>query len=123
MALAAARYRTTPVIADADPNVALTSILLKDQGVSIRWMRQALGTFAEGGDSNAAVLETLGVFFATGQNYSRTAELLGVHRNTVRHRVARFEAQRGIAGQQTSIEQLDPLEVALALRIHDTFEG
>lgn len=123
VALAAARYRTTPVIADADPNVALTSILLKDQGASVRWMRQVLGTFAEGGDSNAAVRETLGVFFATGQNYSRTAELLGVHRNTVRHRVARFETQRGDPGQQASIDQLDPLEVALALRIHDTFEG
>lgn len=115
VALSSNRYRHAPVVADSDPNVALTSILLKDQGESVRWMRRVLGRFAGPGEANSSVRETLRVFFASGQNYSRTAELTGVHRNTVRHRVARFEEeQRGAA-------QLDPLEVALALRIHDVF--
>lgn len=115
VALAASRYRTVPVIADADPYVALTSILLKDQVASVNWMKRVLGSFAGPGEANAAVRETLRVFFATGQNYSRTAELTGVHRNTVRHRVARFEAER------KATMDLDPLEVALALRIYETF--
>ena len=114
VALAAKKYRNVQVIADADPNVALTSILLRDQTASIRWMHRVLGKFAGPGDSNAAVRDTLDVFFSTGQNYSRTAELLGVHRNTVRHRVVRFEEESG------GVSQVDPLEVALALRIHDT---
>jgi DNA-binding PucR family transcriptional regulator len=117
VALAAARFRAAPVVADADAHVALTSILLKDRYASLSWMRRVLGTFAGGGEANAAVRETLRVFFESGQNYSRTAELTGVHRNTVRHRVARFEAQRGGA------QAVDPLEVALALRIHDTFDA
>lgn len=109
------RYRRVQVVADSDPNVALTSILLKDQAESVRWMRRVLGKYAGTGDSNAAVRETLRVFFASGQNYSRTAELTGVHRNTVRHRVSRFEES------QREAQHFDPLEVALALRIHDVF--
>lgn len=115
VALAASRYRDAPVIADADPYVALTSILLKDQAASLNWMKRVLGSYAGPGEANASARATLRVFFATGQNYSRTAELTGVHRNTVRHRVARFEEER-----QKALN-LDPLEVALALRIHDTF--
>ena len=114
VALNAKKFREVPVIADTDQNVALTSILLKDQAGSLRWMRRVLGKFAGAGESNAAVRQTLDVFFSTGQNYSRTAELLGVHRNTVRHRVVRFEQQRRAS------EAVDPLEVALALRIHAT---
>ncbi len=115
VALSSNRYRLAPVVADADPNVALTSILLKDQPQSVQWMSRVLGRFAGPGDANEAVRETLRVFFASGQNYSRTAELTGVHRNTVRHRVARFEAE------QPSEQHFDALEVALALRIHDIF--
>lgn len=114
VALNAEKYRGVAVIADADRSVALTSLLLKDQVASIRWMRRVLGKFAGPGENNAAVRKTLDVFFSTGQNYSRTAELLGVHRNTVRHRVVRFEEQRRAS------DAVDPLEVALALRIHDT---
>lgn len=115
VALSSNRYRQAPVVADSDPNVALTSILLKDQSESVRWMRRVLGRYAGPGEANSAVRETLRVFFASGQNYSRTAELTGVHRNTVRHRVARFEEEQRGAGP------LDPLEVALALRIHEVF--
>lgn len=115
VALAAHRYRAAPVIADADPYVALTSILLKGQAASLSWMKRVLGSYAGPGEAVASTRETLRVFFATGQNYSRTAELTGLHRNTVRHRVARFESQH--------VESMafDPLEVALALRIHETF--
>lgn len=115
VALSSKRYRRAPVVADSDPNVALTSILLKDQAESVRWMKRVLGRYAGEGEANGAVRETLRVYFASGQNYSRTAELTGVHRNTVRHRVARFEEDQRGAGA------LDPLEVALALRIHDVF--
>lgn len=115
VALSSNRYRHAPVVADADPNVALTSILLKDQNQSVQWMTRVLGRFAGHGEANESVRETLRVFFASGQNYSRTAEITGVHRNTVRHRVARFEAE------QSGAQQFDPLEVALALRIHDVF--
>lgn len=120
VALSSKLYRAAPVVADSDPNVALTSILLKDQAESVRWMKRVLGRYAGAGEPNNAVRETLRVFFATGQNYSRTAELTGVHRNTVRHRIARFEADRVSDGRAGS-DPVDPLEVALALRIHDVF--
>ena len=70
VALSSNRYRQAPVVADSDPNVALTSILLKDQGESVRWMRRVLGRYAGPGEANGAVRETLRVFFASGQNLS-----------------------------------------------------
>lgn len=117
VALTAGRYRSVPVVSDADPNIALASILLRDQPATLAWMRQVLGAIAEPGETNAAVRETLRVFYATGRNSSRTAELTGVHRNTVHRRVTRFEA--GHPGSAST----DELEVALALRVYDTFVG
>ena len=117
VALTPGRYRSVPVIADVDPNVALTSLLIKDQPATLTWMRHVLGPFAGTGPANEEVRETLRVYYATGQNVSRTAEITGVHRNTVRRRVSRFEDSR------SSDEQVEPLEIALALRMHETFGG
>lgn len=114
VALASRGHRSKPVVADSDKSVALTSILLKDHQASLTWMRKVLGEFAGDGEASRAMRETLRCFYASGENYSRTAEMLGVHRNTVRHRIERFEASRAAA------DGLDPLEVALALRVHDT---
>ena len=45
----------------------------------------------------------------------RTAEALGLHRNTVRQRIAKLENDRaGFRG--------DALQIALALRVYDDFD-
>ncbi len=113
----AMRGRRGSVIADTDANVGLLSLLLKDRQASLAWMHRVLGPFAEAGAGNEAMRETLAEFYDSGQNYSQTAERLGVHRNTVRHRIARFEQAGGRS------YDVDPLEVALALRIHGTLDG
>ncbi|MEZ3157502.1 helix-turn-helix domain-containing protein [Microbacterium sp. BWR-S6Y] len=49
--------------------------------------------------------ETVAACYAADKKAVRTAEQLGVHRNTVRQRVDRFEASVGARG-------VDPLQVA-----------
>jgi hypothetical protein len=53
-----------------------------------------------------AILDTLDRLLANDQNVAATAEALGVHPNTVRHRVKRFEELTGasIGEHQTAIE-------------------
>ena len=54
-------------------------------------------------------------YYAQGENAVRTAEALGLHRNTVRQRIAKLENDRaGFRG--------DALQIALALRVYDDFD-
>lgn len=111
VALSTARFGRARSIAYGDPDVALASLMLKDAAATSAWVAEVLGPLASAEPAQRVIRETLGTYFASGGNHMRTAELLGVHRNTVRQRVARFEAEQK--------RPIDPLEVALALRVHD----
>jgi len=57
--------------------------------------------------------QTLAAYFASGENVTRTAEQLHLHRNTVRHRIQLFE--------DSEVGATDPIEIALAIRLYDAF--
>jgi hypothetical protein len=52
---------------------------------------------ASGSKQDAALVATVRAYLDTGGDVGRAAALLGVHRNTVRYRVSRFEAITGLA--------------------------
>ena len=112
VALGAQRYREERLVAFGDPDVGFLSLIMHDTKSALIWTREVLGDVALGGESNAALRETLATFYASGENVSKTAELLGLHRNTVRQRVGRFEVGRGT-------KRINGLEISLALRLFE----
>lgn len=115
LALTDGYYGNAAVIGYSDPRVALAAMLFNDKETAMEFMRKVLGTLAGPDAANAKIRETLRIYYASGRNASYTAEATGVHRNTVRRRVAAFEERLG------GTEHIDELEAALALRIHSLF--
>ncbi len=113
--LSSPRYRSTAVVSHADPHIALVALLLKDAAATRVWIREVLGPLADSGEQNRIARETLATYYAHGENAVRTAEALGLHRNTVRQRIAKLEKDRaGCRG--------DALQIALALRVYDDLD-
>lgn len=112
VALETHHYQSAPSVAFSDPNVALLSLVMNDLPGAVSWMKEVLGPLAEPGEANAVLRETLSHFYITGENFTRTAEHLGLHRNTVHQRVSKFDSTRGD-------RHVDTLELALALRLFE----
>lgn len=112
VALGARRYREERLVAFGDPDVGFLSLIMHDTKSARIWAREVLGDVALDGEANEALRGTLATFYANGENASKTAELLGLHRNTVRQRVERFEAGRGT-------KRINGMEVSLALRLFE----
>ncbi len=110
VALGTQRYREDRIVSFGDPDVGILSLMMHDPKGALTWTRNVLGPIASCGEANAAMRDTLATYYATGGNISRTAEELGLHRNTVRQRVGRFEQDRGARPQNS-------LEISLALRL------
>lgn len=112
VALGAQRFRESQLVAFSDPDVGFLSLLMHDTKSALTWTQEILGPIAASGEQHAALRETLATFYATGENSSKTAEILELHRNTVRQRVARFEQERGGA-------PVNGMEISLALKLFD----
>ncbi|KAM9861747.1 CdaR family transcriptional regulator [Leucobacter sp. BZR 635] len=110
VALGTQRYREERLVAYGDPDVGVLSLIMHDPKGALTWTRNVLGPVAGCGEANAAMRETLAAYYASGGNISRTADELGLHRNTVRQRVGKFELDRGNRPQNS-------LEISLALRL------
>lgn len=117
VALVTRTQRGRAVIAESDQGVGFTALLIKDRGATLAWMRRVLGPFAGPGEANEAMRQTASAFFESEQNHTFTAQRLGVHRNTVRHRIDRFRKDRIEAGR------FDPTEITLALRLYEALGG
>jgi DNA-binding PucR family transcriptional regulator len=102
--------RVPAAVSFGDEGVAIVSLLARDLAATRAWVSEVLGPLAVDDGSNAALRETMRTFLLTGDNYSRTAELLVLHRNTVKYRVTKVLDERG-----GSIDA-DRLDVALALQ-------
>lgn len=107
-------HQDMAVITYGDVDVALLAILLREPQMTEAWVRSVLGPFAAVGMRNLQMRQTLAAHFGTGENFSRTADVLGVHRNTVARRVARFAEEAG----KSNVSGLD---IALAVRLYDVF--
>jgi putative transposase len=57
-------------------------------------------------DSGETLCDTVGIFLASGESISRTAEHLSIHVNTLRYRLTRFEQVTGasLSSADTKIE-------------------
>jgi hypothetical protein len=98
-----------PVIAYADQWVRAAGILGSDLEQTRMLVRTALGPLACDDDYHARLRETLLAFLSTSSNYTTAAQLLSMHKNSVKYRVAKAEEKRG------SPVDRDRLEVELAL--------
>ena len=118
VATSAAHQHSRAVVASNDPEVGLLAIMLQNREMTAMWLEQILGEFSAPGKSNASMRETLQVYYATNLNLSRTADILGVHRNTVKRRIDQFEQTL-----QRSTRSESSIELALALRLHETLSS
>ncbi|MGW0705801.1 PucR family transcriptional regulator [Streptomyces sp. NPDC002643] len=100
-----------PVVSFGDQGVAIVSLLAKDMDSTRRWVHEVLGPLARGDDHTAELRRTLHAFFSTGENYGKAAELLNVHRNTVKYRVSKVLDSPGLTSAH------DRTDIALALQI------
>ncbi|WP_205695625.1 CdaR family transcriptional regulator [Conexibacter sp. SYSU D00693] len=98
----------------------LVTLLSRDPDASTRFVRRVLGPLADPTPAGARARHTLEAYLASGMSPSRTADHLGVHRNTVAYRVRALEEQlpalRGHAGDWAAFADRR-LELELALRL------
>lgn len=117
-ATVAREHRTPPTGAVAVyEDFELVALLSRDPAARDRFVRRVLGPLADDTRDARRARETLRVHLACGSSPSRTADRLGVHRNTVAYRLA------GVRDRLGGLDLADPaqtarrLEVELALRV------
>jgi hypothetical protein len=97
------------VIAYTQPEVAAAGLLATDLEQARMLVRGTLGALATDDPPRARLRATLLAFLSTACNYTATAELLTMHKNSVKYRISRAEEERGVPIGD------DRLEVELAL--------
>lgn len=97
--LAVASGEATPVMGFGDEGVAITAMLAGDLDSARAWISEVLGRLAQDNEGAGVLRETLRVFYLTGESYTDTAEIMRLHRNTVKYRVSRaLELRDGPTG-------------------------
>lgn len=99
----------THAIGYGERGVAIASMLVRDLESARQWIVEVLGPLAIDGEAEARARETLRVFLSTGRSYAQTSEQLMLHRNSVKYRINKLEAERG---KPLDGDRLD-LEIAL----------
>lgn len=101
----------THAIGFGERGVAVASMLVRDLDAARQWIAEVLGPLAVDGPAEARMRETLRVFLGTGGSYAQTSEQLMLHRNSVKYRISKIEAERG--------RSLDPdrLDLELAVQV------
>jgi DNA-binding PucR family transcriptional regulator len=98
-------------------DVALTAVLLRDRDAARAFAAEELGELAADTRAARELRDTLATLFAAHYDQSRTAAVLGVHRNTIAKRLRRAEA---ILGRPITAR---PRELEAALLIAETGSG
>lgn len=78
-----------------DDGMSVTAVLARDIASTRRWVADALGPLAVDTPAAERLRETVRVFLRTGGSYVQTSEELVLHRNTVKYRLQKAEAERG----------------------------
>jgi DNA-binding PucR family transcriptional regulator len=91
--------------------VAVAALCSNDAAWARRFVLGQLGPLAAEDDEAQRFRATLAAFFAAGSGYRAAAKRLGLHHNTVRHRLAQAET---ILGRPLEHDRL-ALEVAVHL--------
>lgn len=101
--------RALAVTAYSDPDVRAAAMLAADLDATRRLVATTLGGLAEDTESADRLRETLRVFLSTRNSFSATAQLIHLHKNTVKYRVDRAIELRGRGVDE------DRLDLELAL--------
>ncbi|MFL6024344.1 MAG: PucR family transcriptional regulator [Marmoricola sp.] len=104
-----AQDRARTVTAYEDPEVRAAALLSADLEATRRLVRTALGGLAEDSEAAERLRETLRVFLSTRNSFAATADLVHLHKNTVKYRVDRAVELRGRGVDE------DRLDLELAL--------
>jgi DNA-binding PucR family transcriptional regulator len=83
--------------------------MCSDLDATRAWVLDTLGALAIDDDQHARLRLTLRAFLSTGGSYTKTADRLKMHKNTVHYRVNKASDMRGRSIQE------DRLDVELAL--------
>jgi hypothetical protein len=108
--VAALRDRPTAAVTSYG-DVAVIALCTSDADRARRFVATQLGPLAGDDEEAGRFRETLAAFFATGSGYRATAKVLGLHHNTVRHRLGQVEKLLGRPLEQDRLA----LEVAVHL--------
>lgn len=95
--------RPAPVCYD-DPGVALASLLSSDVPALRDWVNEQLGELAAHSDNAARLRGTYSVFPDSGASFTRTGELMMLHRNTVKYRIEQARVLIGAENPGTPAE-------------------
>jgi hypothetical protein len=100
------------IVGFGDPGVAVISLLAKDLDSTRAWVREVLGELAFDTDQAATLRRTLSTYYTTSESHVRTAQILTLHRNTVKYRVT-----KAIEATRVGTAPHDKLDIALALQV------
>jgi sugar diacid utilization regulator/GAF domain-containing protein len=84
---------------------------------ALRFSRDALGPILSNERGMLDLLDTLFVFFDCSRSVRRSAQVLSMHENTIRYRLARVEELTGLAVSESCDDQLTIQLALLILRI------
>lgn len=101
-------------LAYSEPGVAVVSVLARDREATTQWVRDVLGALAVDDPACMELRRTLRVYLQEGESYARAAELLHLHRNSVKYRVTKALAER----PEALAEGKTDLAVALQVCLH-----
>jgi hypothetical protein len=98
-----------PVTSYTEPAVRAAGLLSENLESTRILVQSALGSLAIDDPHRARLRETLLAFYSTGNNYTASAEVLNLHKNSVKYRLSRAAAE---IGQPIDPDRLD-IELAL----------
>jgi DNA-binding PucR family transcriptional regulator len=84
-----------PITSFAEPGVRAASLLAGDLDATRRLVSTALGGLALDTEPTARLRETFATFLGVQGSYAATAELMHLHKNTVKYRIAKAVEARG----------------------------
>lgn len=100
-----------PALSYGDQGVAICSVLARGMDATRTWVHEVLGSLAIDSEAHARLRDTLRVFLGTGGSYTESAEILNLHRNSVKYRIVKAAEERGRPFTN------DRLDVELALQV------
>ncbi|MGY2085059.1 PucR family transcriptional regulator [Blastococcus sp. SYSU DS0539] len=102
--VATASGAPVPVVGFGDEGVAITSMLAADLDSARVWISEVLGQLALDNDASRVLRDTLRIFYLAGESYTETAEIMRLHRNTVKYRVSRALELRDPAARSHRVD-------------------
>lgn len=109
--------RSTRAVGSDELGPARLFVANSDENSVRIYVHDVLGPLLAGGTTMHTLLQTLEVFFDAARSVRETATALGVHENTVRHRLARVHDLTGLDVATASNDQLSVQTALLVLRL------